>query len=413
MGMELRDTLSGRRRALPAPPRRVTMYVCGPTVYDRSHVGHGRTYLYFDLLRRYLRDSGQPVRHVMNITDYEDKITARARALGTTWRRLARRQEAAFWRDLAGLGVLPPHVAPRASAFVPDMVRLARQLERSGRAVWEGDELLFLPTPATDARNFPVGEEFSRHAVPEPDRPTPTFDPRARRFLIWRRQRPPAASWPSPWGPGAPGWHLECFAMARRLLGVPVDVHGGGLDLVFPHHYGENAVSLSVEGRPFARRFLHTGFVTEDGQKMSKSVGNLVPLRTALGRWGAPGLRWYLLGTRYNLRVDWDAAAADRARDEWLAVRRAVLASYPSGRGGTVPFRRLTALHRGIRKDLEADLGAEWALGRLRAWAEELGAAADGRVGDASLRETTAAYDRIGRLLGLPFTPGPGGRPPG
>ncbi len=379
-------------------------------MYDGAHVGHARTYLYFDLLRRYWRDRGVRVRHVMNLTDFEDKITARAEVLGLSWRALARREEQGFFADFRRLETLPPHVTPRASGSVPEMVRWAKALARRGTTFWEGNELFLQPDPALDTENFPVGADFARHAVLEVDRPEPQADPTAHRFLLWRRQSPPAASWPSPWGPGAPGWHVECYALARRYLSVPVDVHGGGLDLIFPHHYAENAIALTLDRRPFARRFLHTGFVTQAGQKMSKSRGNLARLAGALDDLGPGAVRWYLLRPPYNQRLEWEPAAAEEAAVSFALLQRRVRGSLPRGRGGSLPPRRLERLARGIVGALENGFGVDRAFGALRAWSEFLGEARDPVFARGSLREVRRRYGRIEALLGLRLMSGRVGR---
>lgn len=409
MTLVFRDSLSGRSLPVPQPTDRpLTMYVCGPTIYARAHVGHGRNYLYFDLLRRYFRDRGQPVRHVMNITDYEDKVTQRATALGLTWCDLARREERLFLSDFRRLGLLPPHETPRASAFVGEMTRYAEALTGTGRTEWDGDELYFDPSPETDQRNFPVGRDLSRHAVPEPGRALPDQDARSRRVLLFRRQLPPEASWDSPWGAGAPGWTLECYAMAQKYLGVPVDVHGGGLDLIFPHHYSENAVALTLGGRPFAQRFLHTGFVTQAGHKMSKSVGNLVPLAEALDRYGPSALRWYLLTPRYNARLEWDERATQRAAAEYGLFRERVRASVARGSGGSLRGSELVRLLARIFQRFEDGFGVDGVFDELRSWSDRVGRAPVPRFERGAVPTARRQYRRLERLLGLELT-SPGG----
>ncbi|MGC2289239.1 MAG: class I tRNA ligase family protein [Thermoplasmata archaeon] len=394
---------------MPRPTgRALTMYVCGPTIYARAHVGHGRNYLYFDLLRRYFRDQGQAVRHVMNITDFEDKVTQRAATLGLTWRELARREERRFLADFGRLGLLPAHDTPRASAFVGDMVRYAEALTRTDRTAWDGDELYFDPDPATDAHNFPVGRELSEHAVREPNLPPPGDDSRSRRVLLFRRQVPPAASWSSPWGRGAPGWALECYAMAHKYLGVPVDLHGGGMDLMFPHHYSENAISLTLDGRLFAQRFLYVGFVTQGGHKMSKSVGNLVPLGDALDRYGATALRWYYLTPRYNARLEWDDRAVGKAQVEVDELRRNIRLTLRAGQGGTLRERELTRLLARVLRRFEDGFGVDRALDELRGWSDRIARAQVPRFERGAGAEARAHYRRLERLFGMDFT-GPAG----
>lgn len=389
--------------------RPLTMYICGPTIYARAHVGHGRNYLYFDLLRRYFRDQGQPVRHVMNITDFEDKVTERAIALGLTWRELARREERRFLADFHRLGLLPAHATPRASAFIHEMVQYAEALTRTGRTAWDGDELYFDPDPSTDALNFPVGRELSEHAVLEPNLPPPGADSRSRRVLLFRRQEPPAASWDSPWGHGAPGWALECYAMARKYLGVPVDLHGGGMDLIFPHHYSENAVALTLNGRLFSRRFLYIGFVTQGGHKMSKSVGNLVPLGDALDRYGATALRWYYLTPRYNARLEWDEPAAARAKAEVDELRGHIRATLGAGQGGNLRVAELARLVTRVVRRFEDQIGVDAVLDELREWSRRIAQASVPRFERGGIPEARTHYRRLERLLGLDLT-GPAGR---
>jgi cysteinyl-tRNA synthetase len=364
------DTLSGDRRTVRhGPGRPVTLYVCGPTVYDRAHVGHARTYLYFDLARRFLESEGLAVRHVMNITDFEDKIDARAAELGLGWRALARREEREFLRDLANLDVRIPHHRPRASDFVPQMIRVARRLERTGRVHRSGDEWIYTPPRRRPGANFPTDRQLATHAVVEPGHPFPTRGDRVGAFMIWRRQDPPKASWPSPWGRGVPGWHLECFAMAERYLGTPVDLHGGGVDLIFPHHYAENEIALAVHRTRFSRTFLHTAFVVLHGDKMSKSTGNLVTLRSVLDRTEPSALRWYLLSKPLFRRLEWDPAALARSAEEYARVRAAVR-SFLGPRGPAGRTRSARRLAEGVRRDLARGLAAERAFARLRAWSE-------------------------------------------
>jgi cysteinyl-tRNA synthetase len=375
MTMRVRDTLSGRVVSLTRRPRRpFGMYVCGPTVYAPAHVGHARTYLYFDVVRRSLTADGVPVRHVMNITDVEDKIDRKAAALGISWRTLARREEAGFFRDLDVLGILRPTVRPRASNFIARMVRVAARLGKTGRIRKEGDAWYYHPPDRPREENFPVSAELAQHAVSEPGHPFPVSEAAAGEFMVWQHQEPPLPSWEGPWGAGMPGWHLECYAMADEYLEVPVDLHGGGLDLIYPHHHAENEIALALDGHPFSRRFLHTAFVMQAGAKMSKSTGNLVLLREALTEGGPGGLRWYLLSPRYSQRLEWNDRAFAAAIEEEVRVRRSIARWLSGGSGGRVGASEARRLARGVRSDLSNDLGTDRALERLRAFAARLDA---------------------------------------
>lgn len=401
MPLRLFDTLSGAVQPLPMPTGRpFTLYVCGPTVYDGAHVGHARTYLYFDVIRRILEGEGLRVRHVMNITDFEDKITDRAVSLGQTWRELARLEERKFAVDLTRLRILPPHRSPRASVYVPRMIQVVRELERLGRTRWQGDSLLYVPPRRPDPRNFAIGAELAQHTVPA-DGAGAEVDRSGREFLLWRRQLAPNASWRSRWGEGAPGWHLECYCMAEHHLGLPVDLHGGGADLVFPHHYNENEVALTLRGTRFARRYLHTGFVTEDGQKMSKSTGQLVPLRPMLNRYGADALRFYLLSPSYRDRLEWNHADLVDAARRSRKVRRSLFGSIPTGAGGRLPLHWLADSERRIRTVLLDDLRIGDAFRELERLARAIDGAEQPRFPRGSRREVKGFLDRVGSHLGL------------
>lgn len=405
MELALDDSLSGRRK----PVRRrdgaaVRLYVCGPTVYAPGHVGHGRTYLYFDVVRRCLEAEGLPVRHVMNFTDVEDKIDRRAEELGISATTLTRREERGFLRDLTALGVRLPQDRPRASEYVPAMVAIGRALERTGRVRRSGEEWIYSPPPRRARENFLSGHELGRHAVPEPGHPFP--DGGGREFQLWKRQAPPLPSWPSPWGPGVPGWHLECFAMAERLLGVPVDLHGGGRDLVYPHHFAENEVALELEGRRFSDLYLHTGFVLQDGAKMSKSSGNLVLLRDALRRWGAGTLRWYLLSRRARERLEWRDADADRARDDLERLRAALRTWTAPGAGGNGRATAARNLAGDVRTELSRGLRTDRAIAALGGFADELERSPTGRLARGERTSAAAAIREIEERTGIELLPG-------
>jgi len=413
MPLRLEDTRSGERRTVrPRPGRPVTLYVCGPTVYDAAHVGHARTYLFFDVVRRFLTAEGTPVYHVMNVTDFEDKIDHRAAELDLTWRALARREEAGFFRDMGAFGILPPAQRPRASTFVPEILRVVEALAKTGRVRREGDVWIYSPPDRPLGENFPTDSELARHAVVEPEHPFPRREGAVGEFVVWKRQDPPLPSWKSRWGPGSPGWHLECYAMARRLLRLPVDLHGGGLDLIYPHHHAENAIALELDRKPFSRLFVHTAFVLQDGAKMSKSTGNLISLRTALRRSSPGGLRWYLLSTPYRVRLGWNPLALDRADREYRELRRHIARWLTPGAGGALGASLARRLLEGTRRDLGEGLAADRVIERLREFSSQLARDPSERV---ALGERTAARDALRGVeerTGIPLLPvrGPSGR---
>jgi cysteinyl-tRNA synthetase len=349
--------------------RPLALYVCGPTVYDEAHVGHARNYLFFDMARRFVEAEGVPVHHVMNFTDFEDKIDARAEKLGIPWRTLARREERRFLRDLDALHILRPHETPRATDNVARMTRVVQRLEATGRVRREGNEWIYMPPIRPPGANFATDRQLARHAVEEPGHPFPERAQDAGAFMVWRLQEPPRPSWPSPWGRGFPGWHLECYAMADHLLGMPVDLHGGGPDLIYPHHYAENEVALALDGTRFSRVFLHPKFVLIEGAKMSKSAGKLVSLRDALRDVGPDALRWYLLSTGPEHPLKWEPRALRSAAREYALVRETVRQWVGRGKGGRGTAASIHRLAEEVRRTLARGLATDKAFAKLLLWA--------------------------------------------
>jgi L-cysteine:1D-myo-inositol 2-amino-2-deoxy-alpha-D-glucopyranoside ligase len=305
--MRLRNTETNVIQPLEptAPP--VGIYVCGITPYDTTHLGHAFTYVVFDVLVRALRAAGAAVRYVQNVTDIDDDIIRRARELGITWDRLAAKETALYEEDMAALNVLAPDVFPTASQTIAKIIALVGTLEAQGHAyVREGNVYFRVGSVADYGRLSRLSrEEMIRLSAERGADPT---DPRKQDpldFLLWQASAPGDPRWESPWGVGRPGWHIECSAMALEHLGPQVDVHGGGSDLIYPHHESEIAQSESVTGvRPFARIWTHVGMLRYHGEKMSKSLRNLVLVRDLLRRYDADGIRVLLL--RHHYREAWE-----------------------------------------------------------------------------------------------------------
>jgi len=313
--MKLYET---QRRAVVAldaqPGSTVRMYVCGITPYDATHVGHAATFLAYDVLQRRLRDLGCHTRCVRNITDVDDDLLARARAMGVHYLDLAAGSLAAFDADMAALGLLPAHAEPRATSAITEIRRLIGRLLRSGHA-YRTSENVYFDTSAAQSFGKLCGLDaaemvnLARRRGGRPD------DPNKRNpldFVLWQRSAPGEPEWSSAWGLGRPGWHVECSALALAHLGETVDVHGGGSDLVFPHHECSRAQSEAATGRPFVRHWMHTSMVRHDGAKMAKSAGNLVFVADLRKQWEPMAVRLALLGAHY--RADWDWSE-DRVAD--------------------------------------------------------------------------------------------------
>ena len=314
--LRLYDTLSRATRAFEPLGPTVNLYVCGVTPYDTTHLGHAFTFVSFDVLIRYLQYLDYTVRYVQNVTDVDDPLFDKARELGASHWDLAAEQTKRYLDDMQGLNVLPADVYPRASAEIPEMIELVRRLQDSGHAYAVDGHVYFSVASDPDYGALSKYDRPSMIAIAR-ERGGDPDDPRRRDpldFLLWRPSRADEPSAASPWGDGLPGWHVECSAMSLKYLGMPIDIHGGGVDLVFPHHESEIAQSESATGRrPFARYWLHTGMVYLGGEKMSKSLGNMVFAHELLQMFGANALRLYISSCHYRSELHYDRADLERA----------------------------------------------------------------------------------------------------
>lgn len=313
----LYDTMSGQKRPLVlGEPRRARIYVCGPTVYDYAHVGHVRCYVVYDVLVRHLRDRGIDVKYVRNVTDVDDKIVARATERGEDPLTLAARFTEHFREDMQRLGNLEPDVEPKVSEHIEDIIALIETLIAKGHAyVAEGDVYFHVPS-------FDGYGKLSRRppeALVEGASGRVSSEEAARKrhpsdFALWKGQPAGAWGWPSPWGHGRPGWHIECSAMSGKHCGTTLDLHGGGLDLVFPHHENEIAQSEAATGQPLARHWMHNGFVEVDREKMSKSLGNFFTARDIFARHAPEAMRYAMLTVHYRSPLNFDVTLDDGGR---------------------------------------------------------------------------------------------------
>jgi len=300
--LRLHDTATGTIEPLVLrDPGQVSMYVCGPTVYDVPHIGHGRFALAFDILRRYLEFSGLEVRYVSNVTDIDDKIIARANEEHRTPTEVALEFEDAWWQAIDALGIKRPTVAPRATDYVDHMVALVADLVERAVAYETSDGVYLsvdrVPGYGLLARQSLDSLRSGARVEPGEEKRSPLD------FVLWKKAKPGEPTWPSPWGPGRPGWHTECVVMALDLLGDGFDLHGGGIDLAFPHHENERAQAVAVD-RTFARRWSHNGHVIMAGEKMSKSLGNFTSLADLLERTDGRAYRLLLLRSHYRSQVE-------------------------------------------------------------------------------------------------------------
>jgi cysteinyl-tRNA synthetase len=395
MPLVLYNSLTRRKEPFePLDPERVRMYVCGPTVYDEAHIGNARAVVAFDLLYRVLRHEygeGQ-VTYVRNITDVEDKIMAAARASGQTIDQVTARTTAQFHADMAALGNLPPDIEPRATAYIPQMIALIERLIASGHAYAADGHALF--RVASYAKYGALSRRSRADMIAGARVEVAPYKEDPGDFVLWKPSTPDQPGWDSPWGRGRPGWHIECSAMSEETLGETFDIHGGGLDLIFPHHENEIAQSVCAhDGRgpdDFARYWLHNGMLTVGGAKMAKSEGNFITVREALSQ--APGevIRLALLGTHYRAPLDWTEDRLHEARQTLDRLYRAL--ALPS-----VPHREPVIVSEWVLGPLRDELNSPLALAGLHAMLREI----HGTTDQERVRILQARLAASGQLMGL------------
>jgi len=307
---------------VPLEPGKVNMYVCGPTVYDYIHIGNARPLIFFDVVRRYLEYVGYQVNFIVNFTDVDDKIIRKAEQLGLTVPEVSERFIAAYIEDREALGARAPSVSPRVTETMDDIVNFISELVDKGLAYENGGDVFFR------TNRFPEYGKLSHKNLDELQYGIRVeVDPRKENpqdFVLWKAAKPGEIHWPSPWGEGRPGWHIECSAMALRYAGTTLDIHGGGQDLQFPHHECEIAQSESLTGKPLARYWMHNGFVNIDNEKMSKSLGNVVNVREILKKTNAQAVRYLMLAAHYRSPLNFSEETVRQAEKsvERIAICR-------------------------------------------------------------------------------------------
>ncbi|MEX1253804.1 MAG: cysteine--tRNA ligase [Dehalococcoidia bacterium] len=396
--MKLRNTLTGQAEEFKPQGDVVSMYVCGVTPYDMNHVGHAMSYISFDVLRRYLEFSGYQVRHVQNFTDIDDRIITRANKAGVTINEFTEGMIERYHEDMRALNILPPHVYPRATEEIPAMIEMITGLIDRGFAyVSEGDvyyrvqgkddygKLSHRTLDSMIAGARVEVDELKEHPMD---------------FALWKAAKPDEPSWESPWGPGRPGWHIECSAMSLRYLGEQIDIHGGGEDLIFPHHENEIAQTEAYTGKaPFVRYWVHNAWVKAGEEKMSKSLGNFVTIADALARWPADAIRMWVLTSHYRTPLSYTEEALQAAKRGGERLRIAARApSDGAAAGGEIdaaPYRD------SFIEAMDDDLNTSKALAALFDLAHEISRARDeGRP----VAGAQAALLELADVLGLTLT---------
>ena len=326
--MKLYNTMSRRLEEFTPAGDEVKIYVCGVTPYDRAHLGHAMSYIIFDIVRRYLEFHGFKVKHVQNYTDIDDRIISRANSLGQPFDQLAARYMEEFDEEIRELNITPAHVFPRATQEISTIIEMIEGLVAKGNAYRANGDVYFRVRSKDDYGKLSGRDVDSMRAGARVEPGESKEDPAD--FALWKGAKEGEPWWESPWGPGRPGWHIECSAMSYRYLGETLDIHGGGQDLIFPHHENEIAQSESYTGtQPFVRYWLHNGWLTFGEEKMSKSLGNIIAIREGLDKYGADGLRLFVLTSHYRSPLSYSEEALESGKR--AAERLRLAATLPGG----------------------------------------------------------------------------------
>jgi len=368
MALRIYSTLSRRKEDFqPIEPGKVRMYVCGPTVYDKAHVGHAMSALVFDIIRRFLEYRGYQVQHAMNYTDVDDKIINRANQLGADPIKLAERYIDEFSKHLIDLNILPATIYPRATHEIPYIIKLITQLGEGGYAYEVDGDVYFRVSQDKD-----YGKLSSRQLEDMQAGARVNVDERKENpmdFALWKSSKPGEPAWESPWGSGRPGWHIECSAMSMHHLGEQIDIHGGGNDLIFPHHENEIAQTESATGKPFARYWVHNGMMQLAGEKMSKSLGNLVTIEDFLANHEGDVLRMMVLNSSYHNPLtfgDEIITQAEKALERLrLALRPVVDGNVEDGEAVESLHKQVEATQIGFSECMDDDFNTAGSLGYL------------------------------------------------
>ncbi|MCB0216529.1 MAG: cysteine--tRNA ligase [Chloroflexi bacterium] len=415
MSLQIYNSLSRRKEPFePIEPGKVRLYVCGVTVYDRSHTGHAMSALVFDMVRRYLEYRGYAVRHVVNFTDVDDKIIRRCAEAGISAFELADRYAREYLDDMARMGVQPATLYPRVSSEIPAIVAMIGELIEGGHAYRAPNGDVYF-----DARSFPGYGKLSGRSLDELESGEEPSEAKRHPadFALWKAARPGDPWWEAPWGRGRPGWHIECSAMARAHLGDRIDIHGGGNDLIFPHHENEIAQSESARGvAPFARYWMHNGMLQFPSggsgvDKMSKSLGNVVPIGDFLDAHEADAFRLFVLSSHYRRPVTLTDEALAAAEKGLERLRGALAPARPAaGEGATAAEAELAAAAARARTDflreMDDDFGTPAAIAALFELGKALNRARDAGAGVDALAAAQADLIELAGAIGFDLAGG-------
>ncbi len=413
MTLKIFNTLSGKlEEFVPLNPPYVKIYTCGVTVYDNSHVGHGRSLIVFDVFRRYLEHLGYKVKFVRNFTDVDDKIINRAKAECKSFMEIADRYIARYYEDMEAIGVKPADVEPRVTDHIPEIIEIIQKLIEKGYAYATPEGNVYF-----SVEKFKDYGKLSKRSIEELKvgaRVEPGEDKKSPLdFALWKRSKAGEPSWESPWGEGRPGWHTECVAFILKHLGETIDIHGGGLDLIFPHHENELAQAEALTGKPFVRYWMHNGLVIVNGQKMSKSLGNFVTLREIYTKYHPDVLRLLVLSVHYRSPLDFSWEKMDATRKVYERIKGAVedlkalekLEKFEEDLGGVHPlYSTIKETEEKFFKALSEDFKTQEALAATMELITEMNkirneALREGKIGRQTLEAYRAAVNSIKNTL--------------
>ena len=404
MSLKIYDTLTHEKRAFaPLQAGKVSMYVCGPTVYAKAHVGHAMSSLVFDVVRRYLQYRGYEVTHIMNYTDVDDKVIRRANELGMAPTDLAERYIREYDHHLRDLGILPAHANPRVSREMEQILHVVKGLIEKDLAYELDGDVYFRVSRGKDYGKLSGRAREDMRAGARLEVDERKEDPGD--FALWKATKPGEPAWESPWGNGRPGWHIECSAMCLRHLGEQIDIHGGGNDLVFPHHENEIAQSEGLTGKPFASFWIHNGMMRMGGEDMAKSTGNVFTIEAFLDHHEADALRLLVLGSHYRSPLTFTGDVISQAERGLERLRGALRPARPSTRAPLEIAKALRNKDVQARSDFESamddDFNAPMALGHIYELVRAINQAREAGVSSDTLEEAQATLRVLAGVLGL------------
>jgi cysteinyl-tRNA synthetase len=403
--LKLYNTLTRKKETFkPLKKGSIGVYLCGPTVYGPAHIGHARTYIAFDIIRRYLEYRKFKVKFVVNLTDVHDDMIKRASEEGTTIFKLADKNIKLFFKDMNALGVKKADSYPRVTEHVKEIIDFVKRLEEKGYAYETSDGVYF------DISKFKGYGKLSRIRMEEQKSGTRVEADkyekgRARDFALWKKEKPNEPSWPSPWGKGRPGWHIECSVMSSKYLGKQIDVHGGAVDLIFPHHENEIAQSEAATGKkPFVRHWLHSGFLNVEGQKMSKSLGNFITMPELLAKHEAKPFRFFVGQMHYRTGINYtekSLAKAERTLEKWDELIQRLLEAEGKSSGKEAE-KLVEATRKEFVSAMDDDFNAPNAWAALQKFETAVNRLVDGKkLGKAGAKKVVSFLKEVDSVFGV------------